>query len=333
MQMKSIALFAVLAGTASAFGQAFSEVENNNSRTQADAQGIVTLSPSANGVTTFSGVTGTTTGTTTTDGALTSYDFFHLRVAASSPGIYMNRLVLTTTGTAGHTGAIMGFGQSTGVINTTSTAVQSSSTSTTPARFNQWYTFGAGADVYYRVGGTSSTTAPYQASYTQQAVLPITGPATLASGNISISSAGSTYDTDMWVYDSNFNAIAGFGNDDSSVNTSLTTSDLTRSFAPGIYYLAISRYNLANDQASPADDDFRSGSVLDFPGSVLGTSTTATAAAFTVTFNDGSAVPAVVTGTTSGAYDVQFIQFTVVPTPGAAAMLGLGGLAALRRRR
>lgn len=319
--------------TTVAFGQNFAEIENNHTRPQADAQGIVNLSLTPNGATTWGGVTGTSTGTNSTDGSLASYDWFHLRTPTAAPAIYLNRMTLTTTGTAGHSGAIMGFTQSTGVISTSSTAVQSSGTGTTPARMNQWYTFGAAADIYYRVGGGTTTTAPYTATYTQQVVVPVTGPAALASGNISISTFNAGIDTDMWVYDSNFNAIANFGNDDSSVNTALATSDLTRNFAAGTYYLAISRYNFANNQASPADDDFRSGSVVDFPGVALGTSTTVTAAPFSVSFTDSSGAPVTTSVTISGGFDVQFIQFTVVPTPGAAALLGIGGLVAARRRR
>lgn len=338
--MKNALMIALVAGSvaSSALGQSFVEIEDNNDRSQANTQGVVNLSTTADGITTWSGITGTATGSSTTATGLTSVDIFRVRTAAAAPGIYRNRLTLTTNGTAGHTGIILGLNTtSTGpgvdaVVGTTSTTIQTSSTATTPARFNQWYTFGPAADIYYRVGGVAATTVAYSANYSQDVITPIAGPS-VQPGSIRLNTIGAGIDTDMWIYDSNFNPIALYGNDDSSVSTSLSTSDLTRNFAPGTYYVAVSRYNLAHNLASPGDDDFRTGGVLDFGGSVLGSSSTATAATFNLTFIDSGGLPVTTPVTLSGGYDVQFVSFTVVPTPGAAALLGLGGLVAARRRR
>lgn len=338
--MKNALIIALVAGSvaSSALGQSFVEIEDNNDRTQANTQGVVNLSTMADGITTWSGVTGTTTGSSATASGLTSHDIFRVRTAAATPGIYRNRLTLATSGTAGHTGVILGLATtSTGpgfdaVVSASSATLQTSSTSSTPARFNQWYTFGAAADIYYRVTGSASTTAAYSANYSQDVITPTAGPS-LEAGSIRLHTIGAGIDTDMWVYDSNFNAIALYGNDDSSVTTTIATSDLTRNFAPGTYYVAVSRFNLANNLPSPGDDDFRTGSVLDFAGSVLSSSAVQTAATFNLTFIDSTGLPVTTPVTLAGAFDVQFVSFTVVPTPGAAALLGLGGLVAARRRR
>ena len=222
-------------------------------------------------------ITGTTTGISTTVAGIASADTFRVKTAARPLGIYRNRLVLTTAGTAGHAGNILGLGQaSTGILTTDST-LQFSSSTTAPGRMNQWYGFGKQEEIFYRVTGGTLTTAPYTATLEVTPVTPVSGP-TLPPGNIRISTVGlTTVDTDMWVYDSNFNAIAGAGNDDESVASGGTGASLqsrfSRNYLPGTYYLAISRYNLANNQASATDDDFRTGAVLDFPDAVLGTST------------------------------------------------------------
>jgi hypothetical protein len=138
----------------------------------------------------------------------------------------------------------------------------------------------------------------------------------------------------LWVYDAGFNAIPTFGNDDESIagggSGATTQSILTRTYAPGTYYLALTNFNLANNQGSPVDDDFRTGAVLDNPGFVANSSATANLnMAFTIT--DGSNSNAVA-NTKAGAYDINWFTFTVVPEP-SAMMLCLVGLSFLARRR
>ena len=80
-------------------------------------------------------------------------------------------------------------------------------------------------------------------------------------------------------------------------------SVLTRDYAGGVYYLAISNFNVANNQASPADDDFRTGVVMDFPGVVANSSTTVNLNLASLI--GGVAQPAI----KSSPYDVVFIRF------------------------
>jgi hypothetical protein len=254
-------------------------------------------------------ISGNTTGTSTTVAGATSADIFRVKTAARPLGIYRHRLALTTTGTAGHIGTILGLTQSATGIGTAVSPFQTSSTTTAPGRMNQWYGFGKQEEIYYRVTGTTSTTADYTATLETVPVTVTTGP-TLPPGNVLISSIGqTTVDTDLWVYDANLDAIAGFGNDDESIaggGTGVTAqSRIQRSMTPGTYYLAVGRYNTANNQATPADDDWRTGPVLDFPNAISSSSATAPTA---ISISIGGQVVSV---TDSDPYSVQFISFTV----------------------
>jgi len=109
-------------------------------------------------------------------------------------------------------------------------------------------------------------------------------------------------DTDLWVYDASRQPIPTFGNDDEFGTTSLGSA-LTRDYAGGVYYLALSNFNIANNQASPADDDFRTGVVMDFPGVIANSSTT-------VNLNLASLIGGIAQpATKAGPYDVVFIRF------------------------
>ncbi len=338
---KHVAMLATIAGLALAssayaqYGTGPNEVEGNDSKSAADTnQGTWNL-PGAN-------ASGVVVGTSTASSGA-GIDTYHLRTAAASGGIYRHRMVITSN-IAGHTGSIRGVnqvgaaagvwdGSTVGTPGTTDSAAQSTSSATTPARFNQWYTFGPAADLYYRVTGSSTTTAPYSINYEVSTVAPIPGPTFANPGSITITTMGQGHstDTDMWVYDANFNPILGYGNDDESVNGGGGGTTLqgifTRNYAAGIYYLAISNYNVCNNMGSPNDDDYRTGTMLDFGGMALNSSTSA-GLNLAVSIG-GIAVP----NTKVGAYDINFIQFEVLPTPGAAALMGLAGLAGLRRRR
>lgn len=288
-------------------------------------------------------------------GTGTGLDYFRVSTATTSLGIYRYRLALTTSGTAGHTGSIRGLSQTAappdtlagvpwdGVVGTagaTDATVQSSSTATTPARYNQWYSFGRGEEIYYRVAGTASTTANYESTLERQQITPV-DIGTYWAGLITMNwlGQGHSTDTDMWVYDENFNAIRGYGNDDESLlggtpgaGTTLQ-SWLARDFAEGRYYIAVSNFQLAHNMASPSDDDFRTGSLLDFGGAIANSSTTANLnMAFTITDSLNSSLQ--VANTKLGAYDVNWFTFNVVPEPGTYISLGTGlALLALARRR
>ena len=284
-------------------------------------------------------VTGMTDGSTITgnsiSGTTTGLDYYSVTLASRTPGIYRYRMVLTTTGTAGHVGTIRGLTQTAGVPNAgTDATFQTSSTATTPPRYNQFYSFGAGSQLFYRVAGAAATTANYVATLESTQVTP-PNIGTYTDGSITIDTVGQghTSDTDFWVYDSNFNAIPGFGNDD-HFGGSTFGSTLTRNYTPGTYFLAMTNFAFANDQGSPADDDFRTGTVMDFPGiAVNGNTTTGTNMTFTISDSDGG--PLQVANTKNGAYDINWFTFNVaaVPEPASLGLLALAAPALLIRRR
>jgi hypothetical protein len=298
IRLRTTILLALAASAALAAGADFPEVEPNEFKHQAAA---VTLVPG-------DALVGNSTGSSTTAGGA-SLDIFKVKSAAVAPGIYEYRLVLTTTGTAGHVGSIRGLDQTAGVIGTTDVTVQTSTTSTTPQRYVQWYGFGKQEQIFYRVVGTASTTADYRATLDRAPVTP-TNLGNFTPGAITFSTVGQGHDTDtdMWLYDANLNAIVDGGNDDEFNGMGLQ-SKLTRTLGPGTYYLALSMYNLANNLVSPMDDDFRNGNVLDFPDALVEQlTTTGVNCAFTVTDPSGSHP---FSATKNNPYEVLWFKFTV----------------------
>ncbi len=264
-------------------------------------------------------LTGTTTGLSTTSTGIGSADYWRIKTAPAALGIYRHQLVLTTAGTLGHTVTLRGLSQSAGVIGTSDTAVQTGSTLTSPSRTVVWYGFGKEEELFYRATGTSSTTGAYTGTLSTTTVAPVVASGTIFAGAIEFRTQGTgTFapDSEIWLYDANLNAIAGAGNDDEFATSNLT-SRMVRTLTPGTYFMAVSRANLANNQASPADDDWRTGNVLDFPNAILTSSVNPSGATGTGTMNliinDGvnpaSTTPLTFPANTIG--DVQFVQFTV----------------------
>ena len=212
---------------------------------------------------------------------------------------------------------------------------------TVPGRINQWYSFGGTGSISYRVTGTSATTSNYTATFSQTQVVPV-NLGTFAAGSITLTNTGrtSTQDTDLIVYNSQLQPIPGFLNDDFLDGTtvpgggSTLNSLLTRTYAPGTYYVAISNFNVADNQLSPADEGTATANVLDFGGAMANSSTTTFGAIpFRITDANGSTD---FDATKAGAFDIYWATFTVVPEPGSVALALFGaaglGLAARRRR-
>jgi hypothetical protein len=243
-------------------------------------------------------------------GTGTGLDYFKVSTALAPLAIYRHELVITTTGTAGHTGTLRGLTQTGtegvcpangagGTITTTDTSFQTSSTTSVPARMNAWYGFGKGEEMYYRLAGINLTTANYLSTLTTTTITPIAVPGTFAAGPITMSTIGQTIaDTDIALFDSNGNAVleAGVGyatNDDEhcttagAVSTTLQ-SRLVRNLPAGTYYLGVSAFNGANNTASPTDEGFVTGAVLEFPGTMASSASSATASDRDVQISDGT---------------------------------------------
>jgi hypothetical protein len=130
-------------------------------------------------------------------------------------------------------------------------------------------------------------------------------------GNYIIDSLGSNFDTELGLYDQAGNLISNnddFGGLQSLINVSADTAFL--GLNPGEYFIALGGFNTAY---GATDFAVTAGTAAgDWDLSVNGQLLESGALA-------------------SG--EIQWFKFTVVPAPGALALLGLGGLAAARRRR
>ncbi len=284
-----------------------SEVEPNN--TKATAQNITLTSGQALCGDSISAAAG-------------EFDYFKVTGTAPAAGqIILNRIVYSSN-TPTHVVTVRGLFQDTGVIDTASDAtVQTATgTTTTPPRFIQWYTLGndASADarqVLIRVSGATSSTTRYRLDYSSSVVTPVESGISVPAGDVTVSTVGSTTtDTDFWVYDQNLNPVAEFGEDDDSAT--VAQGSVTKSLTPGTYYVAISNFNLMNNLASPSTDAWLEGNVVDFPGVVLNSSTTATSD-LTLLIGAAGGTPSPVVTAKSTAFDVKFVKFTV--TGGATA--------------
>jgi hypothetical protein len=252
-------------------------------------------------------ITGTTTGASTTTPGDASADNF-LITLPTNPGI-VRWVVSTESLTPGHILTVRGLTQTAGVPNAGTDSVINTSSATTGATV-RFYTHGTTAPrIYLRVTGTTATTSPYIIRFTCTPVTTIDVPGTFNPGSITINSAGQghTTDTDMWIYDGQVNAIPDYGNDDQGV---VGPAGLTRAFNDGTYYIAIAPFNLANNLGSPADDSFRTGAVMDFPGVTANSSLTVNANC-TLAITDSGGIPVQVSNTREVPHEVNWIRFTV----------------------
>jgi hypothetical protein len=301
MRNRAVVLVA-MAGLAGSVCAQTAEVEPNE--TKATATPVVLSGPGAT-------ITGNTTGASTTAGA-TSLDTFRVKTPAAALGIYRHRLVLTSS-TLFHTGTIRGLSQTNRIINPgTDVVLQTSSTTSTPPRFVQWYGFGRQEEIYFRVTATTSSTADYTATY-EQSPVTVVDLGNFFAGEITLGpAAGNTSDMDFWVYDSNLMPIATYGNDEPDV--------LTREYAPGVYYIAWALFAFGNDQPAAADDTWTTGTVLDFPnGAASGSSSTV--ANFGIKVTDPAAAVEIPLSKTP--FEVVWLKFTAVaggPATGACCL-------------
>ncbi|HYE62626.1 MAG TPA: hypothetical protein VD997_11580 [Phycisphaerales bacterium] len=283
-------LVALCAGSTMALAQN-TETEDNNNKSLANA--IPNLASGAS-------IIGNSTGSSTTAVGAATADYFLISTASAPAGIYRHR-ILVETEIAGHTATIRGLTRTGGSPNPgTDAAVQTSSTTTTPARFVQWYGFGRQEQLYFRVTGTTSTTSDYTATLTTESVTPIDA-GTFYQGAITLARpTGVTTDYDMWVYDSTLTAMADYGIDDPET--------FTRNFTPGTYYVAYSPTNLANDQSAGTGDTALTTAAMDFPNVVVA-STSTNVANMPLRITDQFGPVDVAAG--RGAYEVIWVKFVV----------------------
>lgn len=341
MRRERLLALAAIAGLSGfAFAADTPEAEPND--TKAAATPVNLLAPGDT-------ITGNSTGTSTTTAGAASADYYRVSTPAQSVGIYRNRLTITTTGTAGHTGTIRGLGQTATGANSTGpgapsataldNAAQTSSTATTPPRFNQWYSFGPAGQHYYRVTGGTATTADYTSTWSQDVITPV-DLGQFAPGQFELTNTGisSTQDTEVFIYDATTGTpVAGALNDDfldgsvTQTGGSTLNSRLVRNLGIGTYWIAISNFNTADNQLSPADEGTATATYLDFAGAMTNSSTTVLASIPFRMVHPGGTLD--FTASKPGAFDVYFAQITVVPEPATAGLIALLAPALLRRRR
>lgn len=265
-------------------------------------------------------LTGVTTGALldTGDPSLASVDTFRVRTCLLPFGVYRHVLVLTTSGSPGHTGTLRGLNQTGivglgGVAGVLDVAVQTSTPTTTPPRITQWYGFGKGEQVYYRVEGTAATSSPYLATLSTFPVTPTPiGP--FQAGFIAISTVGQGHeaDTEVALFNANLSAMPLFLNDD-EFGAATPQSKLTRVLLGGTYYLAVTNSNYADTRVAPVDDDSVLGNLMDFPNSGANSSASSgMGLSFAVTDFTGTTP---VAASKSSPFEVVWFKLTIDPPP------------------
>jgi len=304
------------------------EVEPNQTR-----QTVTPATLSASAVNAF---TGTCRGfdATPESTATDTRDLWRVTLAANPLLVQRHTLALTTSGTQGHTGVVVGVQATGGAVDPASmVSLQSTTINTIPARYCAVYTLGNAAPSFlYRVTGSSSSSSPYTVSLSSQTIsVPDALPCSIAPGPVTISTVGrTTLNTKLFLFDGDTMApIAGAVNDDAplSPTTGSPQSTLARTLQPGRYIVAIANGGAVDDRSPPADDRVAtqpSWFLTESPGLLVNGSSTATGDfSFSVTDAYGTRN---VTAAKPGAYGIAFLRITVEPRCGWADVGRQGGV-------
>lgn len=213
---------------------------------------------------------GSSSGSTLQSGAGASADFYRI-TATGLTGIRRNRLLVTTTGTPGHTGAIFAQRVTAGVALDEWASFQQTSINTTPARMLQFYSVGATSmDLYVRMTGTAQTTAPYRVQLVSDAAPRIAGPIGLIAGPVSITTAGLAHTTDTEIVLYNATTFAPVAWND---NGPAPFSSINMLLPPGSYVLAIGTWNTVTDRLPAPGEPSQNGQIVPSTGFIAGSNT------------------------------------------------------------
>jgi hypothetical protein len=346
MMIVPAAVLLVLAGRAQA--QNYTEVEPNETKALAAANNVVTLSTTPNGTTTFAGLTGVSSQLSATNPAPANTDMFLVRSASRPAAIYFNTLTVSVplANSSIGTYALSRSDNNLGQLSTNGGVAAGLGTG---ARASRWYSWGSGNAGEVNYHAVANSLNPYVATYTSVAVTPDTvggsGFDTSAnpSGQFTITTRGlSTADTRMILLDGNFNQLRWNDNSPAGVGGAAASSQSTivQSLAEGIYYVAVATGVMIQSQPfeSSATEGqtgttFPTASRTDFANVAFSTTqiTGTNSVGLGISFDGGAAVFGPARSLTLGGF--AWYQFSVIPAPSAAALLGISGLVATRRRR
>ncbi|MBX9736372.1 MAG: immunoglobulin domain-containing protein [Phycisphaerales bacterium] len=206
---------------------------------------------------------------------------------------------------------LRGLGQAAGVPQVATDTVFQSVSSSQPL---VWYTSGAATPQLYvsveAAPGTGPT--PYVLQLTRTDVTPDVFPVVIPPGSVRFTTEGavSTPDTEIWLYDAQFNAIEGAGNDGDPIS-SIFNVVLNRTLAAGDYYIAHARFNTSSSLPNPPDDFYRGNDLLEFPGVIACNTNTPPAS---LTFRAGPAAGTLTTFTPTvpaGAFSIAWTKVTI----------------------
>lgn len=314
-------LFACLAGAApcgaAAAQSTYAETEPNALKSEANP--VAGLRPGDQ-------IVGTTTGTAQTTGstATSSADTFRLSLAPLAPGLYRHELVVSSA-TPGHSLRLLGLVQSAGVVTPNEVAFQSSTPASATDRL-VWYGFGRGESLHVRVTGTAATTAPYALTLSALPVQPVVVPGALVAGQLVVSTAnlGHASDTEITVHDAQWNLVPGAHNDDAVAGGfAVPQAELVRTFAPGLYHVAVGVFNTSTSSSDANPDELSQNSpVLEFQDAICAANPFS-GHALDVSFSDGVQTR-IVQRTTTQPFELLWVDLQVAPNQTVAYCFGDG---------
>lgn len=262
-----LAVLLVGALAASARAQVgFVEVEPNSVKSQA------TL---ALGILPGDTLTGVSTGSATGVGLSTvaSADYWDIRPPIQAPAIYCYSLDVSTIPAVDVTK--QGVSQINGSPNPArDVATQSDPASGSPPSTSVWYGFGKAEQHYIKVTGSASTTGSYLLTYS---CTPLTPAQTteFKEGTLTVTTIGQGHgtNTELQLFNSAFVPLAGGHNDD-YLPGATTQSRVDVTLTAGIYYVAVSDYNMSTNLSdASATEANQNGNLLDFADLIVNGST------------------------------------------------------------
>jgi hypothetical protein len=249
-------------------------------------------------------------------------DIFRVQPAALSPGIY--RHTLRDQGSAGPTRfRALGLDGVIGEVLPDSTAVLSDSLDGDPVNTTvAWYGFGKSEELYtelYATGFTRSGIAARVVFETEEVVPTDIGSIEPWEGlyQVRVNGTGAEGDTEVFVFDSEYNLIPFGWNDDAGSFNGAAIADVT--LTPGRYYVAVSTKGLSSHTPPGTQDIFSAefavpSGVTDFKGPLVAGNFAGSTTALLTIRGDFSSTPLNAPLTVPSSQSAAWATFTVGTT-------------------